>query len=166
MAAALLARHIGEAGVSAEVRSAGVHAMGRPACPEVVEVMAEMGFDLSGHLSQPLEPQLVTGADLVLGMAREHVREAVAMVPDAWGYTFTLRDLVRRGEASPRRGVPLGEWLGALGAGREVRKLLGASAIDDIDDPIGQPLPIIRETAAALDELASRLTRAAWNGKS
>ena len=40
--------------------------------------MADRGLDTSGHRSRNLRPDLVTGADLVIGMARSHVREAVA----------------------------------------------------------------------------------------
>jgi len=109
-----------------------------------------------------MEARDVAGADLVLGMAREHVREAVVLEPAALERSFTLKDLVRRGELMPRRGGALGEWLAELAAERELRDLLGAAAIDDVNDPVGAPLAAFRETAAELDELASRLVGVAW----
>lgn len=50
-----------------EARSAGT----RPAAqvhPEVVEVMREIGLELSGHRPQPLTPELAQWADVVVTM--------------------------------------------------------------------------------------------------
>jgi protein-tyrosine phosphatase len=166
MAAALLTRHLHGAGVPAEVRSVGTIPTGRPARAEVVAVLAERGIDISGHVSRPLEARLVGEADVVLGMAREHVREAVVMVPDAWSNSFTLKELVRRGEARPRQGEPLDRWLDGLGAGRDVGELLGASRDDDVEDPVGQPLGAFRQTCLTLDTLVAHLVRIAWPRRS
>jgi tRNA threonylcarbamoyl adenosine modification protein (Sua5/YciO/YrdC/YwlC family) len=61
------------------VASAGIAAMtgGRPTT-EAVDVMAERGLDLSGHVSQPVTERLVRQADLILAMTRSH-REAIAV---------------------------------------------------------------------------------------
>jgi len=61
------------------VISAGVAAMtgGRPTT-EAVDVMAERGLDLSGHVSQPVTERLARQADLILAMTRSH-REAIAV---------------------------------------------------------------------------------------
>ncbi len=162
MAASLLARRLSEARVYAELRSAGVLEAGRPAWPEAAAVMAERGMALDKHRSRMLEPRSVADADLVLGMAREHVREAVALDPSAFTRAFTLKELVRLGEASPRRTKPFDEWLERLSAHREVTDLLGASEADDVEDPIGRPLKAFRDTADALDALVERLLRVAW----
>jgi protein-tyrosine phosphatase len=162
IAAALLAKCLERKGVPAAVRSVGVDASGRAARPEVVTVMREHGIDLSGHVSRPLEARLVTEADLVLGMAREHVREAVVLVPDAWDSAFTLKELVRRADDRPRGQEPLRRWLHDLGSGRDVGDLLGSSPKDDVEDLVGRPLAVVREAAAALDALVSRLVRLAW----
>ena len=76
--------------------------------------------------------------------------------------TFTLKDFVRRGEASPRRNEPLGEWLAALDADRSAKGLLGSALEDDVADPIGLPLRVYRQTVAELDDLAQRLVRVVW----
>jgi protein-tyrosine-phosphatase len=61
-----------------DVRSAGTGASpGAAASAEAVRVAAEQGLDLSAHESQPLTPELIAWADLVLTMGSSH-REMVA----------------------------------------------------------------------------------------
>lgn len=79
MAEAIARHKVKERGWShVEVRSAGVAAVhGVPAARHAVAVAAEHGIDLGGHLSQPLTPELVGWADLILAMGVSHL-EAVA----------------------------------------------------------------------------------------
>lgn len=140
--------------------SAGTQApAGRPATSEAVAAAAELGLDLEGHRSRPLEPELVGATDLVLGMAREHVREVALMDSRALEHTFTLEELVRRAQARPRLGAPLAAWLAALTADRPIEALLGSSADDDVEDPIGRPMRVYRHTIETLDALTEHLTR-------
>jgi protein-tyrosine-phosphatase len=161
MAAALLARRLDDAGLKATVSSAGLLFDGKPVTDHGLAVMADRGIDTSGHRSRRLDRQLVEGADLVVGMARSHVREVVALVPEALGRTFTLKDLVRRGEESAGRGPdePLAAWLARLGPGRRPSDLLGDSEADDVADPIGGPRRGYQRTADELDDLTARLAR-------
>lgn len=77
MAEALLGRMFAEAGVRAEVHSAGTGAMtGAPAHPHARAVAAERGLDLTGHVAQPLTEELLRWADTVLCMQRSHARYA------------------------------------------------------------------------------------------
>lgn len=85
MAEALLRRRLEAAGIPARVHSAGLLPGGRPATADGVAVMAARGLDTSAHVSRQLTRDLVAGADLVIGMAREHVREAVVLEPAAGG---------------------------------------------------------------------------------
>jgi len=147
----------GDGGVAAQVRSAGSRATGRPVRPEVAAVASERGLDLADHTSRLLDAQLGGEADLVLGMAREHVREAVALAPEAWNTAFTLKELIRRGRARPRTDEALAAWLADLGGGREIHELLGDAAEDDIEDPVSRPLAVVRETA--LSSLPARRDR-------
>jgi protein-tyrosine-phosphatase len=56
------------------VQSAGLAAFtGTPAAENAVRLGAEKGLDLSGHEAQPLTPELVEWADLILGMSMSHV---------------------------------------------------------------------------------------------
>ncbi len=74
-------------------------------------------------------------------MAREHVREAVVLASAAFPKVFTLKELVRRGEAIGPRGADesLADWLARAHAGRTSADLMGNSDADDIADPIGMP---------------------------
>jgi hypothetical protein len=78
-------------------------------------------------------------ADLVLGMERAHVRHAVLLEPEAWPRTFTLKELVRRGEelgSRPPVESP-GAWLARAHEGRDRPDMLGDSLLDDVADPYG-----------------------------
>ena len=73
------------------VASAGISATmgGRPA-PEAVNVMAEMGVDLSQHETQPLSEQLVRHADVIWTMTRAHRQAIVTQWPEAAGRVHLL----------------------------------------------------------------------------
>ena len=163
MAAALLEARLREIGVDPAVTSAGTHEGGQSAWPDATAVLRSRGIDISGHVSREITVEDIADADLVVAMAREHVRDVVALVPDAFPRTFTLKELVRRGESAPRSDEPLHRWLRRLSAGREPSMLLGRSDDDDIADPIGGPTRKFRATAAELDDLAMRLARVGWN---
>jgi protein-tyrosine-phosphatase len=161
MAEGFLRWHATTAGVDVHVHSAGLLEGGRPASAEGVEAMLPWGIDTSAHRSRLLASELVDGADLVIGMAREHVREATLLSPDAFGRAFTLKELVRRGEeVGPIvPGQAIDEWLAKVAAGRRMSDLLGTSPDDDVADPIGQPLAQYLTTAEELDDLTARLVR-------
>jgi len=165
MAAALLSRRLDEAGVKAAVSSAGLLFDGKPATDYSLAVMADRGIDTSGHRSRKLRPEMLASADIVIGMAREHVREAAALLPAAWERAFTLKEIVRLGEERGGRapGEPLERWLARLHAGRRRNDLLGDAADDDVDDPIGRPRRSYQRTANELDDLTARLARLLGN---
>jgi protein-tyrosine phosphatase len=167
MAAALLSRRLDDAGVKVVVTSAGLLFDGRPVTDFALAVMADRGLDTSGHRSRLLRPDIIAGADLVIGMAREHVREAVALAgPGALPRVFTLKEIVRRGEERGGRapGEPLEDWLARLGVGRRAADLLGDSDGDDVADPIGGPRRGYERTAEELDDLTARLARLLGTG--
>ncbi len=127
MAEALLRDALGRRGVEASVSSAGLFRGGVPASPGSVKAMAQRGLDLEAHRSRTVTEDLLLGADLVLGMARLHVREAVVAVPQVWPRAFTLKELVRRGSSGaacrPARARwgpwPVAAWTSTpTGAGR------------------------------------------------
>jgi protein-tyrosine phosphatase len=165
MLEALLARRLAREGINATVCSAGVlaHEGGAP-LDEVVDVMREFGIDLSQHVSRPVTPELVKGADVVIGLAREHVRETIVLEPDSYDRSFTLKELVRRSRSvGPRpTGTDLGTWLESLVADRDLDELLGASLEDDVEDPVGRPASIVRQTAAELADLAHEAVALVW----
>lgn len=106
MAEVLLADRLARRGVNARVHSAGLMSEGVPASAHSVRAMAKRGLTLDQHRSTPLDAEAIAEADLVVGMGREHVREAVVLAPGALTCAFTLKELVRRAEVvGPRRRV-------------------------------------------------------------
>jgi protein-tyrosine phosphatase len=159
MAEALLARALAASGTPGSVCSAGLLRDGDPPPPEVISTMAARGLDVAAHRSTVLRLGDLAGAALVLGMARDHIRHVVVGDPAAWPRTFTLKELVRRGQENGP-GVPggsLADWLARIHEGRDRLALLGDSPDDDVPDPIGGPPWAYAATAAELDDLVSRL---------
>lgn len=162
MAMVLLAERLQKAGVAARVSSAGLLGDGRPASPNGVTAMARRALDLSAHSSRRFTAEMIRDSDVVIGMERHHVREAVVVVPEAFEYTFTLKELVRRAEAvgPPGPGESLKKWLSRLHGGRRTVDLMGDDPADDVADPIGQAQPAYDRTAAELEDLVDRLVAA------
>lgn len=155
MAEALLGARLRAAGVDAVVSSAGGLPGGVAASAGSVRAMAARGLQLDEHVSRTLSPALLERADVVLCMARRHLRSAVSMSPDAFGRTFTLKELVRRSiDVGARRpDEPFAEWLAAVHAGRTTSSLLGDDERDDVADPIGGPDHLYAATADELEGL-------------
>ncbi|HEX7276977.1 MAG TPA: hypothetical protein VF244_06340 [Acidimicrobiales bacterium] len=163
-AEAMLRHRLHDLGVEARIRSAGLLDAGHPAHSNSVETLAGRGLDLSAHRSRRLTADVVRSADLILGMAREHVREAVVLLPAAFPKVFTLKELVRRGEAVGPRGTDesLADWLARAHAGRTSADLMGNSEEDDIADPIGMPRSAYERMAEELDTQLDRLVALIW----
>jgi len=164
MAAALLARRLAGLGVTVPVHSAGMIGCGAPPQPEVVSLMASYGIEIGSHRSRIASAADLACASLVLAMARDSLRYAVITEPQAWPRTFTLKEIIRRGEQiGPRRhGEPFADWISRAHAGRERKWLLGDSAEDDVADPAGGSLRAYADAAAVLDRLVTRLVELAW----
>ena len=165
MGAALLRRELRRRDPEVVVASAGVLARdGSPATAGTVKAARDFGIDLHGHRSQAATREVVIGADLVLGMERMHVREVAVLDPRAFGRSFTLKEIVRRGEEhGPRRaGESPAQWLAAVHQGRQPASLLGASPDDDVADPTSD-LSVDHDTMAdEVDDLVLRLVDLLW----
>jgi protein-tyrosine phosphatase len=159
MAEAFLGARVLELGLDISVESAGTLDGDRVISPHVLEVIGTDGTDMAGHRSRRLDVEAVRRADLLLGMAREHVREAVLLDPSAWPRSFTFKEFVRRAETvgALRKGQALSDWLATVGAGRRREDLLGWSPDDDVADPIGGGPVEFRATGDELRDLVSRL---------
>jgi len=157
MAEVLLRHHLERAGVEATVSSAGLYDGGAPATDHGVATMADRGLDLSAHRSRQLDDAMLRKADLVIAMARMHVREAAGLDTRALRKTFTLKELARGaagvGERGP--GEPIGRWLGRIADARVPGSLLGVGHDGSLDvaDPIGRGRPDYELTADLLDRL-------------
>jgi protein-tyrosine-phosphatase len=126
-------------------------------------VLRARGISLEGHVSRTMVADEIADADLVLGMERRHVQEAIVHVPEAEAWSFTLRDLVRRAEVAPARaeGESVREWAARLSSGRNRSDLLGVGD-DTVEDPIGRSRQHYERTAAELDDLLGRLVDRAF----
>jgi protein-tyrosine-phosphatase len=169
MAEALLARRLAGRGMAAVVHSAGtgtagIRGEGQRPPSEAIVAMAAYGLDTASHCSHQVTAADLGRADLVIAMARMHVRHAVVVRPEVWPHVFTLKELVRRGEAIGSRpaGEPLSGWLGRLHGARDRRALLGQCPDDDVSDPIGGPPQDYHDTAALLDTLMGHLVEVCW----
>jgi len=143
------------------VTSAGTAAGSAPLDRHTITAAAEAGIGLSDHVPRRADPDVVAtdGADLVVTMAREHVRAIAVADPAAWPRTFTLKELVRRAGAAGawRPGESWADWLRRIGEGRRTVELLGSDPGDDVADPYGLPArhhaAMVAEVAAAVDDL-------------
>ena len=98
MAEVLLRRLLEDAGIPAEVRSAGTLPWtGGPAQPEACATVADAGLDLSRHEAQALTNGLVAWADVILGMQRAHVLQVRELDSTADVRLITEFDPERRG---------------------------------------------------------------------
>jgi len=165
MVAAMLARVLEAREVEVAVASAGVQASaGSTATSGTRRAARVYGLDLEGHRAQETSRALIAQADLILGMERLHVREVVVLDPRAFSRAFTLKELVRRGNAvGPRRlhQTPK-EWLAAVHRNRRSSDLLGASPDDDIADPTTDVGVDHDEMAAAMADLVKQLVALLW----
>jgi protein-tyrosine phosphatase len=159
MAAAILQQRLAERGVDARVTSAGTRAWSQGATDDAVTVMREHGLEIAAHENRQLTRELVEDADLVLGMTRDHVSIANARSPGARRRTFLVGELARLGADIGPRGEsePVATWAGRAAEGRPTSRPLGR-AMDEIADPVGEPIDVYRRTAAELD---ARLTEIA-----
>jgi protein-tyrosine phosphatase len=164
MAEGLLRHRIAALRIDAEVASSGRLYDGREASEHGIEVLLGRGIDIDVHRSRVTTAEMLAKADLVVGMAREHVRDAVVIERSVFPRTFTLKELVRRGERFGAReaGERLTTWAELVSEGRDARALLGSSEEDDVADPIGQAYRAYERTADELTDLVDRLTDLVW----
>lgn len=168
MAEVLLRHRLAGLGVDARVSSAGLLDDGMSPTPDALAVMAALGHDTSAHRSRRMTADVLGGADLLLGMARTHVREMVTLVPAVWPKTFTLKEFVRRAASlvGPREaGQPFDEWVAKVHAGRSRADLLGSSTDDDVADPIGRPRAFYERNAAEISGLVDELVALGWGAE-
>jgi protein-tyrosine phosphatase len=164
MAEVLLARHAAALGAAVSVRSAGMLCDGEQPLPEAITALAGYGLDIAAHRSRQVTPADLERADLALAMARENLRHAVVLEPTVWPRAFTLKELVRRGEAIGARapGEGFADWLARAHEGRRQAALLGDCADDDVADPAGGPPQAYAEAAVTLCGLLGRLADLCW----
>jgi protein-tyrosine phosphatase len=147
---AALAERLGEA--APFVSSAGTAGWdGSGAMEEAIRSAQERGVDIRAHQARKLHGAMLEDADLIVCMAGEHRAAIVAAMPDLETKTFTLKELVRLLERSNPRGSLEARVAAAAGARN------GSSRIEDVRDPLGDPMEGYREVAGELYDLSARL---------
>jgi protein-tyrosine phosphatase len=161
MGAALLQSHLAAAGLSAQVSSAGTLRTGLAVDPDAVKAASEWGVDISGHVPRLVSRAIVDdeGADLIVTMARRHLREVAVMSRNVFARTFTARELGRRLTDFGGTPADLPSLLAAIGGDRRPSQMMTDDLLDDIPDPYGTGLANVRHTATELDQLAQLFAR-------
>ena len=137
-------------GLDIETRSTGTHAWsGRAATIEGRKVMNEHGVSIDQHRTIELDDKLVTWADLIIGMSREHSRDTVRAFPEAADKTFTMKGLLELLGDLP----PYTETVAWLDAAASMRERAESIPNQDVDDPIGEREAAYRRVAAEIREL-------------
>jgi len=160
----LLARRFEEHGIEATVHSAGTRGGRNKVHEDTVLAARRVDLDVRDHESRLLTPDLIRtdGADLVIGMTREHLREIVAMEPTAWPHAFTLKELARRLMVVPPRG-DFAALVSAAGEGRRAADLMVPSPHDDLADPYGGParghVDMVAEIRDSTEQIVRRLSQ-------
>jgi protein-tyrosine-phosphatase len=159
MAEALMVQRLSELRASAGVASAGLLEGGRLSPPEVIELMALIGVDLSHRTSREVSVEDIDRSDLVLTMERFQLREVSVLTPPAWAKTFTLKEFIGRctSVGGRREGESVESWIARVHEGRQVADLLGESSIDEVADPYGGTPDQYASTELELEGLVAQL---------
>jgi Protein-tyrosine-phosphatase len=175
-------------GSAVRPESAGTEAWPQPGMENSTRAVLErLGGDGSRFAARPLTAQLVVGAALVLGLAREHREAAVRLAPSVMRRCFTLKEFVRLaaggvdevlgggGAATAHDGVADGESprlvdgfdvVVAAAAGRRGTAAPVPPTEDDIADPWGRPHSVLYGCAREIDGAVSTLARLLGGGAS
>lgn len=131
---------------AAAVSSAGVAALvDHPMHPLTAEVLAERGLATDDFAARYLTPAMLTEADLVLGMSREHRDAATTKAPVRWKRISVAREF----DEAIAGGTA--DFAATRFPGDRNRPEL------DIADPMGRPRAEFDRVAAELDPLIDRL---------
>jgi protein-tyrosine phosphatase len=162
-------------GVGVEVSSAGTYALVGDAMPTAAAALSrEFGGEPTGHAPRQLTRDLVSEADLILALAREHRSAVAKLVPLASRKTFTLREFARvlektvalsvnreaGDEGAPAIDVPEAGDLGAwLALAQRYRGWFGGSPDDDdVIDPFRRSANIYRLSAEQIVPAVTTIT--------
>jgi protein-tyrosine-phosphatase len=164
IAAALLESQLRDTDPQVVVVSAGLRETDAVMDEGALRVLERHGVDVRRHHSRSIDTAMVGDATLILGLEREHVREAVLLDPSVWPRTFTLKEIVRRGEAVGARqpGESISQWIARVHGDRAQRDLLGADLSDDVADPYGGPPGEYEDAVEEIDDLVTRFARLLW----
>ena len=102
------------------VLSAGVSTyQGQPPSAHAVEVLSELGVDISQHRSRPLSEKVIDEADWIIAMTRSHLDSIIYLFPRAAEKVYLLREF-EPGATSLDVADPIGMGLEAYRAARDI----------------------------------------------
>ncbi|MFZ0506150.1 MAG: serine hydroxymethyltransferase [Chthoniobacterales bacterium] len=102
------------------VLSAGVSTYpGQPPSAHAVEVLEELGVDISQHRSKPISEKVIEEADWIIAMTRSHLDSIIYLFPRAAEKVYLLREF-EPGATSLDVADPIGMGLEAYRAAREI----------------------------------------------
>ncbi len=162
MMAALLKRHLTDAGIVARVGLAGTAPDHKPPTPGAVRQLHKRGIDVLGHRSRRLHEEDIVASDLILTAEREHVVLIASRWPAVYDRTFTLREVARLIDELPPDGArpSLTPWLVALNRERPAHdRYLAGPRSDDLADPTGHRTLRWASTAREIDRLTALVAR-------
>ncbi|HSO94971.1 MAG TPA: hypothetical protein VLV81_02910 [Acidimicrobiia bacterium] len=146
MAGAILAAHLEDV----EITTAGTHVVeGMPMSWRTREALAGLDVSAPGHRSTQLRDDHVAAADLVVGLAGEHVAYVRRTHPEAAARTGTLRRLARD---LPATTGPFPDRVAALGLDQ-----ITLEGWEDVVDPAGGDLPEFEACAREIHDLLQQL---------
>lgn len=160
--------------------SAGTRALARRPMPEEAAALSRAhGGASEGHCGTQLTKDMVRDADLVLGMAREHRRDAVKLVPAASRWTFMLTEFAALLDDLADTLPELPEDWAELGLREQLRRTVRWAAgrrgftpelpesFVAVVDPYGASAAVYEESADQIIRSLDRMENAAqqiWEG--
>ncbi|MEX0665928.1 MAG: hypothetical protein WD598_14325 [Acidimicrobiia bacterium] len=153
MAGAILSAHVPDTEIQdLEITTAGTHVIeGMPMSWRTREALAGLELGAPSHRSMQLRDAHVAAADLVVGLAGEHVAYVRRVHPEAASRTGTLRRLARDLSSEPTSGA-FPERVAALDLGG-----VALEPWEDVIDPAGGDLPEFETCAREIHDLLGRL---------
>jgi protein-tyrosine phosphatase len=144
--------------VSAGTRSSG----GRPADPDTVAAARKAGFDLSKHVSQPLTPELIDDAELIVCAEIEHLGEVIRYREEAFYKSFLLLEFIDI-VTIRHDGDDVATWLARFSRQRSAQRVLQSAQRYNLADPYKRGKRRQEEAVATIADAADRLVEG-WVG--
>lgn len=155
----LFQQHAAAVGLENLTQSGGFSETGgEPPTENTVRYLATRGIDVADYRSHWMTDQSIRKAHLVVTAEKAHVVAIAGRWPNAFGYTFTLPELVERGEAvGALNGRPLDDWLADVNQGRPTALDYLDTTVGEIDDPTGRSPAAWKAAFGQIDDLTVRL---------
>ncbi len=161
MAEVLLRAEISSRCPELVIRSAGFLSGGSPADKKSVWALEKLGLKLTEHVSTHVSSVVEQMPDLILAMAREHLRMLSELDQVTVESAFTLKEFVRLADIEGERhqGEPLADYVRRVAAGRSVSAITSPGREEDTADPIGQRKAVFWRCASELKDLIEKLSK-------